>query len=370
MTIERLVAVAAPLDDKRTQLIADILSAAGRARYAEPGDRLDVVRHEALSTQLEMWAFAQRGKAGVTDFKLDVHPRQVFFDCSPLPDWVPADEHVNVASIIEGGGVLVAISLPLEVGTRTATTERKQAPPAATPWKATERRTRKDGKSFDAELHGRRAVQKRFRDQLAAALSEQPPKPFYPTGISNRVLSDALREYVNQPAGARRVDVPVEYRDGSRSQHPFPLHALALLDEPEKPHDLFLKMALLSIRHSEMDAVVDGAWLRNAQISQPRPHAQTDDLVYGISCEQFKTLTQDGRRRLKLELYQTGFEPANVGFYRAVVTHLLAHPGSLCVIPQYHQETFDNRPSVNKGTEELRPEFIPGQIWATRRKAD
>ena len=126
-------------------------------------------------------------------------------------------------------------------------------------------------------------------------------------------------------------------------------------------------MALLSIRHTEMDAVVDGAWLRNAQISQPRPHAQTDDLVYGISCEQFRTLTQDGRRRLKLELFQTGFEPANVGFYRAVVTHLLAHPGSLCVIPHYHQETFDNRPS--KRAEEPRPEFIPGQVWATKRKA-
>ena len=91
MTIERVIAVAAPVDDKRRQLIADIRSAAGRAECAEPGDRLDVVRHEALSSQLETWAFAQRGKPGVTVLDLDsgLRPDPVLIDTTPLPDWVP-----------------------------------------------------------------------------------------------------------------------------------------------------------------------------------------------------------------------------------------------------------------------------------------
>jgi hypothetical protein len=364
MTTERLIAVAVPLDKQRSNLIADIRSAAGRARNAEPGDRLDVVRHEALSSQLEVWAFGQRGQEGAAVFELALgqHPDPVFIDASPLPDWVPSSERTRVASIVEDGGVLVALSLPLEVGERKTSTSKKEAPLPATPWKATEKRVGKNGKPYEATIVGRRAVEKRFRDQLAAALREQPPKPFYPTGISNRVLSDVLREYVHQPPGTELVEVPVEYRDGSRARHPFPLRSLPLLDEPEEPHDIFLKMALLSIRHTEMDHIVDGAWLRNAQISQPRPQAETDDLVYGISCEQFKALTQDGKRRLKLELFQTGFEPANVGFYRAVTTHLLTYPGSLSVIPQYYQEPRTDRPSEKN-------DFIPGMPWTTTRRA-
>ena len=85
---------------------------------------------------------------------------------------------------------------------------------------------------------------------------------------------------------------------------------------------LELRFALLSIRHTEMDAVVDGAWLRNAEISRPRPAAQTDDLVYETSLRQLDELCRS-ERHVRLYMYQTGLETAVVGFYRALANHLL-----------------------------------------------
>jgi hypothetical protein len=80
--------------------------------------------------------------------------------------------------------------------------------------------------------------------------------------------------------------------------------------------ELDLRFALLSIRHTEMDAVVHGAWLRNAEVSRPMPAAQTDDLVYEISRTQLLELTSGGSRRVRIHLYQTGLETAVVGFYK------------------------------------------------------
>jgi hypothetical protein len=36
-------------------------------------------------------------------------------------------------------------------------------------------------------------------------------------------------------------------------------------------------------------------------------------------------------------MYQTGLEPAIVGFYRAVAFHLLEFPRSIAVVPCYYQ---------------------------------
>ena len=129
--------------------------------------------------------------------------------------------------------------------------------------------------------------------------------------------------------------MPVEYRDGSRSAHPFPLRALPLKGQLPAC-SLELRFALLSIRHTEMDAVVDGAWLRNAEVSRPRPAGQTDDLVYDITRSQLAELCR-GEAHVRLYLYQTGLETAVVGFYKALVDHLLSHPGSVSVQPMYYE---------------------------------
>jgi hypothetical protein len=83
-----------------------------------------------------------------------------------------------------------------------------------------------------------------------------------------------------------------------------------------------------------MDVEVDGAWLRNREISLPRARAQTDELAYQQSMEQLQLLGAEAPTTLYM--HQTGLETANVGFYRAVIdyhTGRLGHP--IAVVPNY-----------------------------------
>ena len=103
------------------------------------------------------------------------------------------------------------------------------------------------------------------------------------------------------------------------------------------------------MRHPEMDADVDAAWLRNREISQVRPAAETDSIVFEHTAVQLLELAKLGPRIVWL--YQTGLEPAIVGFYRALVEHLRDHPGTVAVAPCYFRH--DGR-------------FEEGSPWVTR----
>lgn len=331
----RLVAV--PCDDEVTTLIADVASAAARAAKADAADRTDVVHFESLSVQLEQKAaLAWRAGAAATTLPasaLAEMPGSLLpGDEQEAPASIPAAARAEVEAWRQGGCAVVGLCLPFAAGGAAGLVqelEPRTPPPPAERWK-----TKQDAR-------GRRAVEERFEDQLRAALEGsdgEARRAISPSGVQNVVVTESLRKFVDAgPEGGARVDAPVEYRDGSEAKHPFPLRALALAEELAEAPELSLRMALLSIRHTEMDAVVDGAWLRNAEISRVRPAAQTDDLVYEISRAQLAELTRDGARRLRLQMFQTGLETAVVGFYRAVAMHLLEHPGSLCVVPMYHQ---------------------------------
>jgi len=339
------MAIALPLDQERSALLADISSAAARAAKAEPGDRSDIIRFEALSAQFESWAFQQLSKDEVVVAPLADMPNVVIpiggeKEALPMPTWVPSPIRQSVADIVSAGGALLALALPLEPGLLTPRVEGLDPPAPAKVW-----RSEDDNK-------GAAAVRERFEEQLRRAVEPHradAPKPISPSGIQNKVLTDAFREYVVQVDGSQQVDVPVEYRDGSRARNLFSLRSLVFLSRPEQPPQLRLSFSLLSIRHAELDVIVDGAWLRNLQISQNRTAAETDDLVYAISRDQLTALTLSGTRRVLIRMYQTGLETAIVGFYRAVANHLLAHPGSLTVIPMFFasgkgQASYDDGP--------------------------
>ena len=90
----------------------------------------------------------------------------------------------------------------------------------------------------------------------------------------------------------------------------------------------------MSIRHVDMDAIVDGAWFRNSKLSRPRPAGLTDQLAFDTSLRQLYELSPT--TPVVIHMYQTGLEPAVVGFYRALVVYLMAHPGTLAVVPHYY----------------------------------
>lgn len=336
MTAEQQVGVLLGPSAELEALLADIEAAARRAAKSEPGDRSDVVAYEALCAALEARA-AQELPGGGT------HVRS-----APRDDELIAGLYARQA-----GGVVVALRLPLEPGAqRRARLAAKAPAPAA-------RVPARD------DLKGRRLVEQRFREQLAKALAAPDSDRnavFAPSGIHNRVLTEVLREFV-QREGEGAAEVPVVYQDGSRAMSGFPFRCLDLAPQlSTAPAVVELRLTLLSIRHTEMDPVVDGAWLRNYEVSRPRPAAQTDDFVTAASRGQLDSLTAGGTRRVRLHIFQTGLETAVVGFFRAVTQFLQDHPGSLEVVPMFYAP---GSGSAAGGVSDAAG-FAAGQVWATR----
>lgn len=336
MTTERAFVVGIEPTAEVSALIEDIRSAAERARKADPGDRSDVIRFESLSAQLEQLA-SESESAPRAEVPIAAAERSAILggDEAPWGDDVPAEVRDAAAALVQQQRVPVLILNPLTPGTPPESHGSPvEIPPPAESWQDP------DGSS------GRKAVEARFRAQIREALdthaSGGSPRAIAPSGVQNAVVTEILREFVATAPDTSRVDVPIEYRDGSRSAQSFALRALDLRTQLSGA-ELDLHFALLSIRHTEMDAVVHGAWLRNAEVSRPRPAAQTDDLVYEISRTQLLELSAGGTRRVRIHLYQTGLETAVVGFYKALVDHLLEFKGTVAVQPMYFQNSRQGR---------------------------
>jgi hypothetical protein len=326
MSAEQAQIVGLPDTAENRVLIADINSAAARSRKAEPGDRLDIARFEALATRLEQLA-VNDPQAPRTAVAVPGQSAEVLLFGSDQRDWspsLPAGVRAAALDTVAAGRLPVLVLHPLTEGDPVGGGDPVPAAGPATRWDS-------DG------VGGRKAVEARFRAQLngAAGAAGGDRVPISPSGIQNSVVTEALREFAGQVPGSVRVNAPVEYRDGSRSARAFPLRSLPLKDQLPAA-SLELRFALLSIRHTEMDAVVDGAWLRNAEVSRPRPAGQTDDLVYDITRAQLAELCR-GQSHVRLYLYQTGLETAVVGFYKAVTDHLLGYPRSVSVQPMYYE---------------------------------
>lgn len=135
--------------------------------------------------------------------------------------------------------------------------------------------------------------------------------------------------------------VPVIYADGTESA-PLPLFCLKaksaelLADIKKLP---VLNVGMMSARHSNdgLDENVAIYWFRNQEISIGRTQAETDEVAYKKSKEQFLKMRNEGP--VRMAFYQTGFQPAVVGFYRALIEELIAQhknpTAQLQVTPYY-----------------------------------
>ncbi len=324
MSTERAWVIGLPADGSMEGLVEDIQSAASRGAKAEPGDRLDIARFEALATRLEQAALRHADAKRIAVALPEPGPTILFGqESNNWSSGLPKDIVAAANTLAQAGLVPVLVVAPHGRGTTDNPILRPAEPPADK-WEA------------DEGVFGGRAVEARFRAQIAEALNPDAKRrvPISPSGINNAVVTEILREFAATRPGLPRVDAPVEYRDGSKSAHAFPLRALPMRANLPRA-SLELRFALLSIRHTEMDAVVHGAWLRNAEISRPRPAAMTDDLVYDLSLRQLEELCRN-ESHVRLHIYQTGLETAVVGFYRALTNHLLRFPGSVSVQPMYY----------------------------------
>ncbi|MEO7651309.1 MAG: hypothetical protein ABIZ80_12660 [Bryobacteraceae bacterium] len=176
----------------------------------------------------------------------------------------------------------------------------------------------------------RKIMELRLRQAVEAAL---PGGKINMSNQPHEVTTEVLAEFVTCAEGEVSGVIRVVYADGSEAR-PFPLRCLPpskARDEPE----VLLKAALMSMRHLEIDPLVDFAWFRNREVSQTRALADSDAFCFEYSQKQFAELRAVYRgKRVTLHLYHTGFEPAALGFYRAL-TLTLQQERWITVVPHY-----------------------------------
>ena len=304
MTIEesRAVRVPAATAEKLTLIVQQYADAQHRHESLALGDRTEIVRAEQLASQIENIAY---------------------------------DQLLNEVDT-SGSTITISVVWPFAEGPATSLMAGVERPPADV-WRASRERLSRTDATFE-----------RFAAQLAQWADGDGDvssrKPVCPSEVQNRSLTEALRTYATCRPGSQRVEAPVVYRDGS-SAPPFPLRSATFSDnEPQDGRDV-LRMTLLSVRHVDMDVEVDGAWLRNREVSLPRPAGLTDQLVYEQSLDQFKIISERGP--VTLHLYQTGLPAAVVGFYRALINHNgESSSNPVAVVPYYYAG--DNRYARSK----------------------
>ena len=141
------------------------------------------------------------------------------------------------------------------------------------------------------------------------------------TQARHDVITEVLHELVfasgpeNRPAVLR-----IAYVDGSEGE-PFPIFCLPKGERTRPDNNEVLIAALMSIRHYELDERIDFCWFRNREVSQSRTLAESDSFCFKSSLSQLYIAQNNGD--FDLDLYHTGFEPAVIGFYRALVRTML-----------------------------------------------
>jgi hypothetical protein len=177
-------------------------------------------------------------------------------------------------------------------------------------------------------------VDQALKMQQTVNLSNQP----------HDITTEVLHDFVYSKADIHQTSMRIVYADGSEAE-PFPLRCL-----PERHADQIrslealspLRIALISMRHLELDRVVDIAWFRNREASQSRTLSEADRFCYEYSVKQFRDLAAlaDESNGIVIHLYHTGFEPAVTAFYRAFVNMLLEQgsaPPKILIIPHYYR---------------------------------
>lgn len=158
----------------------------------------------------------------------------------------------------------------------------------------------------------------------------------------HNIITDVLNKFAYSDSGKieEPIVIQVIYTDGSQAES-LPLRCLPKRNDQdlEKIKNVQpLKAALLSMRHLEMDHEVDVSWFRNREVSKSRSFAETDRFCYMETLKQLEGTRNDDV--FILHLYQTGLQPAIIGFYRALIKELLYRAKSapsLGVIPFYYR---------------------------------
>ena len=201
-----------------------------------------------------------------------------------------------------------------------------------------------DEEVFDNE--GRNAYEI-LSDQVHNAIQNAKEGKPCAVNFSNQphnIITEVLNEFAYSDSGKlqKPIYIQVIYTDGSQAED-LPLQCLPNHDDEELAKltkALPLKAALLSMRHLEMDDKVDISWFRNREVSKARAFSETDQFCYAETKKQLAGTRKDSV--FVLHLYQTGLQPAIIGFYRSLIEELIYRanlPPSLVIIPFYYSKS-------------------------------
>lgn len=138
----------------------------------------------------------------------------------------------------------------------------------------------------------------------------------------HETATEVLQEYVVRAPGSRPGTARILYADGSEAA-PFPLRCVAPPRGAAWVATRELHVALISMRHLQLDRHIDINWFRNASVPANKTMADADEFCFRASLAQLAEVKAlYAGERLLMHLYHTGFEPAVIGFYRALVTLL------------------------------------------------
>lgn len=177
-------------------------------------------------------------------------------------------------------------------------------------------------------------MEQRLRDQVTSAIAGSGAVNL--TNQRHKMATTILQEFIHLDPQHPACHVPVAYGDGT-DVAPFPVRCVAPLPATWTATKEF-HVALVSMRHLPIDAYIDFNWYRNAEVPSRHGLSHADAHCFDESKRRLAQLLRANiGERVLIHLYHTGYMPAVVGFYRALVTHLASGEfphGCLQVIPR------------------------------------
>jgi hypothetical protein len=187
-----------------------------------------------------------------------------------------------------------------------------------------------------------RFMEQRLRAEIELALERGTP-----VNLSNQrhnMATELLAEFIHKQAGSEPSAVAVVYNE-SQQARPFPLRCLDPIPDGWAPTREF-HVGLVSMRHLMLDRYIDINWYRNVETPSTGGLVAADEKAFQVSMRNLAALLDANRgQRLRLHVYHTGFVPAVIGFYRALVTTLSSGaypPGCLQVLPKLQPKADDS----------------------------
>ena len=145
--------------------------------------------------------------------------------------------------------------------------------------------------------------------------------------LSHTMISQILNTFLYREAKDSNfpISINILYTDGSKAR-PFPLCRLKkrTSKEMEPIRQLTpIKIGMMSCRHEGMDRIIDRYWIRNIEVNMAgRSTAEKDEFAYQTTKTKLAQILERNQP-VRIEFYQTGFEPIAIGFYRALSEFLI-----------------------------------------------